>query len=94
MIWLTRLFVVSIVSLGLFFIFAEQDARDAGVAALLVSAITQSGCLYMLGRLAWLQGASPIVWVGLPMITQPVGYFVAYFMMRSKVSRSLAEPLR
>ena len=94
MTWLTQLFVVSIVSSVLFFVFAEQDAHNAGMAALLAAAITQSACLYLLGRLAWLQGTNPIVWVGLPMITQPVGYSVAYFMMRSKVSRSLAEPLR
>jgi hypothetical protein len=35
-----------------------------------------------LGMLSSRLGRSPIVWIGLPIITSPIGPFVAYFWMR------------
>jgi len=44
-----------------------------------------------LGLLAKRLGRSWIVWVGLTIITKPIGMFVAYFMMNQKVTEALAS---
>ena len=44
---------------------------------------------YKLGALAKCLGKSPIVWVGLTMITSPIGTVVAYFLMKKEAKEKL-----
>ena len=44
-----------------------------------------------LGVLASRLGRSPIIWVGVPFITSPIGPIVAYFMMRSRVQSAMSD---
>jgi hypothetical protein len=64
----------------------EPDAVPALHAAAL-SVLATSGLAYyvVLGMLADHLGRNWIVWVGLTLITKPVGPFIAYLMMRDRV---------
>jgi hypothetical protein len=67
----------------------EPNAVPALHAAAL-SVLAASGVAYyvVLGMLADHLGRSWVVWVGLTLITKPVGPFIAYLMMRDRVKYS------
>lgn len=95
--WLTRFFLVVIVGFALFFVVgtsASATNSDAlqrlALIALLAMVIGAVGFYVCLGVLAKHLHRSWITWVGLAMLTSPIGPIVAYFSMRSLAANALS----
>lgn len=93
--WLTRFFSIWILSTVLLIAFVgENSSRSFKIPlsiSLLAMLVGGFGFYICLGILAKRLGKSWIIWVGLTVLTNPIGAFVAYFRMRSLVIEGKQE---
>jgi hypothetical protein len=92
----TLWFILWIGSIALFFVIAVADKTTEGsgleMLLLAVLAVGMAACAFYyiyLGILASHLGRSVIIWVGLPIVTGPLGVLVSFFWMRSLVKENM-----
>ena len=89
--WLTISFVGTLVGVVILYVvaFSFPSESDTGMTLLMlvfvVLTVTSWTFLICLGKIAKRTGRSWIVWCGLVFITSPIGWLVAYPLIRSKV---------
>ena len=90
---LTVSFLVELATTVLFVVLVSASSSEpfSPILAVCLLGMVVAGLAFyiLLGSLASRMGKSWIVWVGLTIITKPIGSFVAYFMIRQRVKTAI-----
>lgn len=93
--WLTGNFIVYVGSLVVLIAsFGDDTSGDFGLLqgiAVLTMIIAALGFYICLGVLAKRLGQSGTTWIVLTILTNPIGTFVAYFLMRRRVAQAISQ---
>lgn len=93
--WLTGSFIVYVSSLVVIIVSVGAGSSDdfglLQVIVVLAMIIAALGFYICLGILAKRLGQSGTTWIVLTIITNPIGTFVAYFLMRRRVAQAISH---